>query len=241
MFVSNDLERLREGLSINHERTLQSYEDLKTLQYKSQHQITESTSRIEESQSRMELQIQEMLKAQQRRASPIVAQSLDASSPEGRQTWMMLGRLLREEGITPSQIRENKSQLVKALKTTIITLSNASTSPESFQTAQEFSYTSLGVPVGEAWSTADSVGLLGSAPSRESFLSSTFENRGSNIPGAWEDDENIDEGVATMLEGLEDREQCLDESDVKGLDLDTKQDLSGIEVPRSPGQIPGSW
>ncbi|KAM0795330.1 hypothetical protein BDR22DRAFT_615181 [Usnea florida] len=96
-------------------------------------QFESLSDRLETSQSRIEAQLQAILTNQQRTRTPILSQSLDASSPEGRQTWMELGRLLRDEGITPAMIRENRELLVNAMKSTL----KAESVLESYVTAPE--------------------------------------------------------------------------------------------------------
>ena len=78
-----------------------------------------ATERLEQSQARMESKIAALLESQQRDHDRPKSYSLDASSPEGRKTWMDLGRLLRAEGITPAMIEENRELLVRAMKTSL--------------------------------------------------------------------------------------------------------------------------
>jgi len=84
----------------------------------SQKQMTSAQERLEESQSRIEVQLKEIL-GSRRQGIPFMRNSLDASSPEGHQTWMNLGRTLREEGITPRMIKKNQNLLIRAMKDTL--------------------------------------------------------------------------------------------------------------------------
>jgi len=81
--------------------------------------MTSAQERLEESQSRIEVQLKAILGSQRRQGTPFMRNSLDASSPEGHQTWMNLGRTLREEGITPRMIKKNQNLLIRAMKDTL--------------------------------------------------------------------------------------------------------------------------
>lgn len=82
----------------------------------------------------IEAKLERIFARESSRNSPITAQSLDASTPDGRQKWMELGRLLREEGITPKMIKKNQNKMVRAMKQTLV---QSSSSNSSFQTAFE--------------------------------------------------------------------------------------------------------
>ena len=104
---------------------------------RSQELNVSAASALQESQIRIENQLQQILEVQSRHSNPVLSGSLDVSSPEGRQTWMELGRLLREEGITPNIISKNKGLLIQAMKKSI---KNLSDSPDaaSYKTALEY-------------------------------------------------------------------------------------------------------
>ena len=96
------------------------------------------SERLDTSQARIESQLQAILANQQKSKTPILSQSLDASSPEGRQTWMELGRLLRDEGITPDMIQDNRGLLIDAMKNTLRNKTVlAESASESYATAPE--------------------------------------------------------------------------------------------------------
>lgn len=101
-------------------------------------QVEQSQQCLEESQTRIEAHLTQIL-ATQKQKTPNIAHSLDASSPEGRQIWMNLGRLLRIEGITPDMIEKNKSLLINAMKTTLMEDPSVLGSfADSYRTAPEY-------------------------------------------------------------------------------------------------------
>ncbi len=183
---------------------------------------------IEQSQSRIEKQLQEILATQQRNQSPILSQSLDASSPEGRETWLMLGRFLREEGITPSEIKKYRPELINAMKTTLATLTGPTASPSSFHTAKQFSYASLDEHPGSRTSDVDSASLLGSVFHQESCFLSQFTQKELQMPGAWDKATNIDEGVGSLIQGMEISENEFQSSDTATLRWEHELDESII-------------
>ena len=142
------------------------------------------SARIEQSQSRIEEQLQEILAINRRHESLNASQRLDASSPEGRQTWMVLGRFVREEGITPAQIKKHQSELVKAMKPTLADRSQANTSPSSLHIATEFSYASLDTAVYSMVKASESMSLLSSALRQDDSFPMSFTKREVDMPGA---------------------------------------------------------
>ena len=70
-------------------------------------QLDSLSDPLETSQTRIEAQRQTTLANQLRSNTPIMSHSLDASSPEGRQTQMELRKHLRNEGITPAKIQQD--------------------------------------------------------------------------------------------------------------------------------------
>ena len=165
------------------------------------------SDRLETSQSRIEAQLQAILTNQQRTRTPILSHSLDASSPEGRQTWMELGRLLRDEGITPAMIKENREILVNAMKSTL----KAGSVPESYVTAPEYNLNSYPLSVIEqrnascldSPSAFSSISLLGSAPSRSTGFTDAFLERQSSAPGSLNLKQNVDNGMQSLLQGMD--------------------------------------
>lgn len=151
-------------------------------------QFESLSDRLETSQSRIEAQLQAILTNQQRTRTPILSHSLDASSPEGRQTWMELGRLLRDEGITPTMIRENRELLVNAMKSTL----EAESLPESYSTAPEHNLNSYPLSGTESrnlshqdfTSAFSSISLFRSAPPRSTGFTDAFLERQSSVLGS---------------------------------------------------------
>ena len=163
-------------------------------------------NRLETSQNRIEAQLQAILKNQQRTRTPILSHSLDASSPEGRQTWMELGRLLRDEGITPAMIRENRELLVNAMKSTL----KAESVPESYVTAPEYKLNSYPLSVTESRnlshqdfaSAFSSINVFGSGPPRSTGFTDVFLERQSSAPGSLNQKQNVDNGIQSLLQGM---------------------------------------
>ena len=178
-----------------------------------QHKLLDMSSDLIQSQSTMQQQLQEIIASNRRRSSPFIAQSLDASSPEGRETWMMLGRLLRDEGITPSQIRAHRGELVTAMKATMAAFSQASNSPSSFYTAAETDYVSLDDTIGDATCNGDQIAVLSSKPREGSYFPSSLTDVARSVPGAWEEVGNIHIGVSSLLEGMEISDEVSEERD----------------------------
>ena len=195
---------------------------------------------LETSQSRIEAQLQAILTNQQRTRTPIMSHSLDASSPEGRQTWMELGRLLRDEGITPAMIRENRELLVNAMRSTL----KVESVPESYATAPEYNC-SLSVTQSRNLSHQDfasafsSISLFGSAPRRSAGFTDAFLERQSSVPSSLSQKQNVDDGMRSLLQGMDDGDSRvgkrdddmddveLDDVDLKKLELENLFKLKG--------------
>ena len=175
-------------------------------------QLESLSDHLEKSQSRIEAQLQTILTNQQRTRTPIMSHSLDASSPEGRQTWMELGRLLRDEGITPAMIRENREILVNAMKGTLKNETLAESVPESYATAPEYNSNNPTLSVTEernAWHrgftpTLSPMSLLGSAPPRSAGFTDAFLERQNAPTSSLDQRQNVDSGMRSLLEGMSD-------------------------------------
>lgn len=194
-------------------------------------QLDSLSEHLEASQTRIEAQIQTILANQQTSRSPIMAHSLDASSPEGRQTWMELGRLLRNEGITPAMIQENRGILVNAMKTTLENQTLlAESTPQSYATAPEYhvdintssSITQLRKASYRSVSPKpSSMSLLGSAPPRNvGFADGFFERHGA--AGSLNQKQNIEEGLESLLQGMTHQKSSWDvnRDEIEGIELD---------------------
>ena len=169
----------------------------------SQNQIQAAAVRIEQSQARMERQLQSILASQNPRDSPARSQSLDASSPEGRETWMNLGRLLRAEGITPAIIQQNHDVLIRAMKTTLQE-SHLSSFPESYHTAHEsfsYRYRSFTDSSNSRPSFQSSTSILGSAPILGATFTAEFLDR-HRATGSLDQETNVEDGIRSLLNGM---------------------------------------
>lgn len=194
----------------------------------SQQHLTATSNRIEQYQHRIEDQLREILTNQNRQECPLMSHSLDASSPEGRQTWMMLGRLLREEGISPSMIKKHRDGLVNAMKSTIKQL--ATSDPDSFHTAHEFLATSSTDHITYASkdrdglaSPCESISILSSAPNREAFFPASFAEKRSLGTGSLNQQDNVEVGMETLFTGM----QTVDYDDGTDMEIET---VIGIEA-----------
>ena len=180
----------------------------------SQNRLEVASQRLEDTQARMEHQLQGILAHQHRNESPILSQSLDASSPEGRDTWMNLGRLLRAEGISTQAVKQNRDILIKAIKNTLKGTPSSSI-PESFHTASESlfddrsSYPNITIPTTGAAGQSpgmDSIDILGSAPPRGATFTEEFLARQNEVPEILDRQEKLDSGMHSLLEGMGDIE-----------------------------------
>jgi hypothetical protein len=170
---------------------------------RSQELNVSAASTLQESQIRIENQLEQILQAQSRQSNPVLSGSLDASSPEGRQTWMELGRLLREEGITPNVISKNKGFLIQAMKKSIQELSDSSDAA-SYRTALEYqSFSSSAKQSLRPYpSVSDSMSLLSSAPSLGATFSEHFLARSapkSRLQSCLEQKENVEDGMQSLI------------------------------------------
>lgn len=187
-------------------------------------QLDSVSQRLDTSQARIESQLQAILANQQRSKTPILSQTLDASSPEGRQTWMELGRLLRDEGITPAMIENNRGLLIDAMKNTLRneTLLPESAS-ESYATAPEHHTDSMIPSSGFRQrdlsyagysSTLSPMSILGSAPPRCSGFTDAFLARQNGAASCLDKSQNVNDGMQSLLQGMnsgdltEDWEPC---------------------------------
>lgn len=217
-------ERIKECVGESHDLLVKSSAD-HTIQ------LDSLSERLETSQTRIEAQLQTILANQQRSEYPIMSHSLDASSPEGRQTWMELGRLLRNEGITPAMIQENRGLLVNAMKKTLKSETLLAESiPQSYATAPEYhvdintssSVTQLRKASYHGVSSKpSSMSLLGSAPPRSlGFADGFFERHGA--AGSLDQKENLEEGMDSLLQGMTLQKSSWDvkRDDIEGIELD---------------------
>ena len=175
-------------------------------------QLDSVSERLDTSQARIESQLQEILANQQRSKAPILSQSLDASSPEGRQTWMELGRLLRDEGITPAMIQNNRGLLIDAMKNTLRNRTLlAESASESYVTAPEHHTDSITPSSGFRRRDLSYLGhspilspmsVLGSAPPRSSGFTDAFLARQKGAASSLDENQNVNDGMQSLLQGM---------------------------------------
>lgn len=179
-----------------------------------------ATERLEQSQARMESKIAALLESQQRDHDRPKSYSLDASSPEGRKTWMDLGRLLRAEGITPAMIEENRELLVRAMKTSleegVSPAQSYRTAPQSFE--NDYDCMSIAEPRKSMAgpSASASISLLGSAPVLGATFSRAFLERHNGAARSLDKEQNIQDGMKSLLKGMDTEEQADVEKDEEG-------------------------
>ena len=198
------------------------------------------SERLDTSQARIESQLQAILANQQKSKTPILSQTLDASSPEGRQTWMELGRLLRDEGITPAMIQNNRGLLIDAMKNTLRNKTLlAESASESYVTAPEHHTDSI--TLSSAYRQRDSsylvhspvfspMSVLGSAPPRSSGFTDTFLARQKGAASSLDENQNVNDGMESLLQGMNDGDLT------EGLELGESDfcETGGIELEEDP-------
>ena len=177
-------------------------------------QLDSVAERLDTSQARIESQLQAILANQQRSRTPILSQTLDASSPEGRQTWMELGRLLRDEGIPPAVIQSNRGLLIDAIKNTLRNETLlAESASESYATAPEHHTDSIAPSSGSGQRDLSSLGhspilppmsVLGSAPPSSSGFTDAFLARQTGAASSLDKDQNVNDGMQSLLQGMSD-------------------------------------
>ena len=187
--------------------------------------VESATERLEQSQARIEAQITALLESQQRDHGRHKSYSLNASSPEGRQTWMNLGRLLRAEGITPAMIEENRELLVRAMKTS---LEEDVSPPQSYRTAPqsvEDDYDSLSIAQSRQSMAGPSTSVeisLGTAPVLGATFSKAFLERHNGAVRSLDKEQNVQEGMKSLLKGMDTEEQSDVEKDEGGNGIDVE-------------------
>ena len=189
-----------------------------------QSRVIASSDCLEEAQIRMEIQLARILAAQQRRPSPLRDQSLDSSNPEGRETWMNLDRFLREEGITPAMISDNRDVLVKAMKTTLEN-EQLSSAAQSYYTANE----SFSASYQASHHAASSADLFGSAPQLSATFTDGFLQRHNTAHRSLNQEGNLENGLQSLLVGMEENETNEHVNAHDGID-DTLLDLLELEA-----------
>lgn len=180
-------------------------EDTNASAVESQTRLEAASERLEQSQKIIERQLEGILAFQKRHEPPVLSNSLDASSPEGRETWMNLGRILRAEGITPAMIKQNRDVLVKVMKTTLHE-EEWSTTPQSYHTAYESipqHHRTLTQPSSIRTSAQASLNVLGSAPPKGATFTDDFLHRHHGLARSLEEGSNVDDGMQTLLHSMD--------------------------------------
>lgn len=185
--------------------------------------VESATERLEQSQARIEAQIRTLLESQQRDHDQPKSYSLDASSPEGRKTWMDLGRLLRAERITPAMIEENRELLVRAMKTTleegVSPAQSYRTAPQSFEDDYDCMSNAQSQRLMAGSSALASISLLGSAPVLGATFSEAFLERHNGAARSLDKEQNVQDGLKSLLKGMDTEEQEDDEKNEEGEDV----------------------
>lgn len=227
-------ERIEECIGESHDLLVKSSADHVT-------QLESLSDRLEASQSHIEAQLQTILANQQRSKAPILSHSLDASSPEGRQTWMEIGRLLRDEGITPAMIQQNRELLVNVMKTALKNETNLAESiPQSYATAPEYpidNSTTLSVtqpsnaPQTGLPFILSPMSLLGSAPPRGAGFTDAFLQRQNSAANSLDQQQNVEGGIDYLLRGIN-REESSEEYEQDNIDyLELEDEAEGVPMP----------
>ena len=172
---------------------------------------------------------------------------LNSSSPDGRQTWMELSRLSRDEGITPVMIQKNRGRLVNAMKPTLKKEKSLGESiPQSFITAPEYHVDNISIsriiqpgnvsrlgilPV------LSPISLLGSAPHRSAGFTDAFLGRQIGAASS----KNVDDGKQSLLPGMSSGELSggHKQNDIEGVMHEEIPFHFEYHVPRFPIVKPG--
>ena len=225
-------ERIEKHVAKSHDLFVESLPDCKLLlnsisdrqdmrhdllaQFSTDHafQLNAVSERLDTFQARIDSQLQAILANQHRSKTPLLSHSLDASSPEGRQTWMELGRLLRDEGITPAMIQSNRGLLINAMKDTLRSESVLPESAsESYATAPEHHTDSVALSSDSRQSGMSYLGhssilspmsVLGSAPPRNSGFTGAFFARQTGAASSLDENQNVSDGMQSLLRGMND-------------------------------------
>ncbi len=186
--------------------------------------IESATERLEQSQARIEAQITALLESQRPDRDRPKSYSLNASSPEGRQTWMNLGRLLRAEGITPAMIEENRELLIRAMKTSVEAgfspAQSYRTAPQSFEDDNDCMSNARSPQSIAGPSASASTSLLGSAPVLGATFPRAFLERHNGGASSLDKEQNVQDGMKSLLKGMDTEEQPDIEKDEQGNAID---------------------
>ena len=133
---------------------------------------------------------------------------------------MNLGRLLRAEGITPAMIEENRDLLVRAMKTSleesISPTQSYRTAPQSFEDDYECMNIARPQQSMARSSASASTSLLGSAPVLGATFSKAFLERHNGAARSLDKEQNVQDGMKSLLKGMDTEEQADVEKDEEG-------------------------
>ena len=124
---------------------------------------------------------------------------------------MELGRLLRDEGITPAMIQNNRGLLIDAMKNTLRNRTLlAESASESYATAPEYQVDNNTTSVSQPRNTSHldlsavsyPMSLLGSAPPRSSGFTTAFLERHHGSANSLDQRQNVDDGMQSLLQGM---------------------------------------
>ena len=227
----NEIQKTQEDID---DRITRSHDFLAEVSTDQSLKLTRISERLDTSQARIEAQLETLL-ASQPTSKTLLSQSLNASSPEGRQTWMELGRLLRDEGITPAMVQENRGLLINAMKNTLRNVNVLAESiPLSYVTAPEYDSKHnsplIGSPLRnvslpEQSLVQDSISILGSAPPSNTGFMSKFLQREIDAASSLDQKQNVNDGIESLIQGMscennDSEEVTSDESDSGDVSFD---------------------
>ncbi len=136
---------------------------------------------------------------------------------------MDLGRLLRAERITPAMIEENRELLVRAMKTTleegVSPAQSYRTAPQSFEDDYDCMSNAQSQRLMAGSSALASISLLGSAPVLGATFSEAFLERHNGAARSLDKEQNVQDGLKSLLKGMDTEEQEDDEKNEEGEDV----------------------
>ena len=152
-----------------------------------------------------------------------------------------MGRLFRDEGITPAMIQKNRGLLVNAMKTILNNNESdlAESIPRSYATAPEYpvdnSITSsvthprnasrLDLP-----SVSSPLSLLGSAPPQSAGFTDAFLERQHGATSSLDQIQNVDDGMQSLLRGMSSKQLSVYTEDDSEYIISEDIELGNVEL-----------
>ena len=137
---------------------------------------------------------------------------------------MDLGRRLRAEGITPAMIEQNRELLVRAMKSSLeegfSPAQSYRTAPQSFEDDYDRMDNAQPQQSIAKSSTSASTSLLGSAPVLGATFSRAFLERHNGAARSLDKEQNVQEGMKSLLKGMDTEEQADTRKDEEGEAID---------------------